>query len=302
MFVCHSFHLWMVLIYEEFRKGRCRVLKLGRKNPSTSKSWNNCKAAWQEKTWGFGIWTKLNVSHQPVLVAGAANWAVSWAAGGSVSCRLREGIQDPASAQPQPAAMPGPAPLGWAGGSQLCTRETLLKGPGSVRWGWKRSKETQKGPHPASVKWQSPLKSKKVKNPTINPEEETTCFGLKVCFGKKAAQWCRIKWHSAFILANCSGQLPKPPSWKNVCKANAQSWNPALLPWQWAPLACAAAPMWQQEGAWTQQGMWSSGGETHYHFKAEEWPNEKWTWALELWGSWQICHSKFNRKPLCLWM
>lgn len=60
--------------------------------------------------------------------------------------------------------------------------------------------------------------------------------------------------------------------------------------------------MWQQEGAWTQQvssGKWPSGGETHYHFKAEEWPNEKQTCALELWGSWQISHSKCKRRPDC---
>lgn len=107
----------MVLIYEEFRKGRYRVLNLGRKNPSTSTSWDNGKAAWQENTRGFGIWTKLNVSHQPVLVARAANWALSWAAGGSVSSRLREGIL-PLHSHIQ----------------QQC-QALLHWGPGSVRWG-----------------------------------------------------------------------------------------------------------------------------------------------------------------------
>lgn len=46
--------------------------------------------------------------------------------------------------------------------------------------------------------------------------------------------------------------------------------EPCSAPLAMSTLAHAAAPMWQQEGAWTQQGMWSSGGETHYHFKAEE--------------------------------
>lgn len=125
---------------------------------------------------GFGIWTNVNVSHQPVLVAKTAN-CILGCMRQSVSSRLREVILPLCTAlvRPHPAEMPGPALLGWAGGSQLSTQEIVYSGDLGLLNGTAKDADRHKRGHIPQVRNDKALLiAKRLKNSTINPKEETT--------------------------------------------------------------------------------------------------------------------------------
>lgn len=223
LFVCHSFHLWMALICEEFRKEKCRVLNLGKKNPATSTGWGKRKAAWQKRTWGFGIWTKLNMSHYRVLMAKAANCILG--------CR-RQSVSSTGS---DPALLHSPGEATSSGNARSCsagmgwrepvvhTRDCGLRGLGLFDGTAKEANRHKRGHILQAWNDKALFLSKRLKNPTIKPREEAT---LKICFGKKAAQWCRIKLNSAQLLWAAS----KTTLMKERLQQKCFEWEPCPAP------------------------------------------------------------------------
>lgn len=144
----HSLYCLCVILYtcERFssvRNSGRKSLNLGRKNPGTSTSCDNCKAAWQKRTWGLGIWTKLNMSHQPVPVAKATNSpglhegkCQQQAEGGDLS------LHSPGEATSSRNAEPCSAGMGWRAPA-VHTRDCELRGPGSVPWDCKSSSQNR---------------------------------------------------------------------------------------------------------------------------------------------------------------
>lgn len=60
-------------------------------------------------------------------------------------------LHSPGEATPSRNARPCSAGMGWREPA-VHTRDSVLRGPGSAQWDCKRSRQTQKGPHLASVK------------------------------------------------------------------------------------------------------------------------------------------------------
>lgn len=272
--MCHSFHLWTVLIYENSGRGSAESWTWGGKTQAPVQAGTTVKQLGKKRTWGFGIWTKLNRSHQPVLLwqrQQTASWAAETvrAAGWGRWCCLCTALL-----RPHPAAVPGPAPLGWAGRKQLSPQETVYsEGLSLLDGAEKEAKRHKRGHNLQEWNDKALLIAKRLKTSPSTQKKKQSMFWLKGMFWKESSSVMQNQMTFCYHFGQLLWAASKTTLMKECVQGKCLEQEPCSAPLATSTPSTRCSSMRQQEGAGARWGIWSSGGEAHYHVKAEEWPN-----------------------------